>query len=902
MEQNQRGELSFRELADQAKRRASETQVPSNIPAGSAAPQPGVREESFRDMVARTRAAQPGYKEPPPPKPESWVSQETLKRYEPVVAPVSGVAKGLVGAPGVIGNLQSLYQLGVSKAMPYITGEKSEDVYKRLRENPLSMRTSADYIAAAEKALPAIEPITGFKPETKLGRIAQGVGEAVAPAALPGRVGAVLSLGPGGYGQRVATAGGAGAGAETLGEMVLGKEYETGARILGGIAGGVGGAGANALLRARSAPAVTERSERIAGEALREGFATPQAQERAMQTLSTEAAQRMSGSSPYVEGVRPTTAQVLKEPTFGDIERSAVSMAPGSAEAQALTAQRDVSRQALGAEGSQFPPKVDAAIPTVDLAAAFNFAGRNPQNIASQNVRSAVDALESSLDAASKAAWSNPALKQTNYFTKPTVGSIQGYISGLDETKRAAINPRVMETLNTYAESGKKAIPLEAMQSLRSSILDDAREAARKGRLTDWRINTDLGTHIKDVLNNSKNVQFGDKSQTKIKAWNDAVASTRNYYDTFRSDFMAKMIGETKGGTPKVPGDAVFDIMFKGPSAVQNFESVYRVLGPSVHADASSWILGKLTDNGRKLALDQKTVDRFTANPTNAAIIAKIPGLQAKINDLVYKTGESVRETQLRNINTAFEAAINNDNPARLSKFLDANGSILKSVLPPDGQRFIDSMSRSAKALTDIQPQVAPNKKVVEMLSNNSIGGILYGRALGKIPDVLAGEIITFGLGRAADVSVPGAGAVLATTRAGKEAVSGLSDKFTNLLFGPTREQTVELLQRAMRDPDLARMLMQKPSAANIDGVLDALGKTAAAAGRTGITAAPVIGEQINQRQQRKAGGRVMSAQHMVAAADRAKKAISGKTEALLNSTDEHVAKALEIAKQNLEG
>ncbi len=55
-------------------------------------------------------------------------------------------------------------------------------------------------------------------------------------------------------------------------------------------------------------------------------------------------------------------------------------------------------------------------------------------------------------------------------------------------------------------------------------------------------------------------------------------------------------------------------------------------------------------------------------------------------------------------------------------------------------------------------------------------------------------------------------------------------------------------------------------------------------------------------RSERKSGGRVMSAQHMVAAADRAKKAISGKTEALLNSTDEHVAKALEIAKQNLEG
>lgn len=57
-----------------------------------------------------------------------------------------------------------------------------------------------------------------------------------------------------------------------------------------------------------------------------------------------------------------------------------------------------------------------------------------------------------------------------------------------------------------------------------------------------------------------------------------------------------------------------------------------------------------------------------------------------------------------------------------------------------------------------------------------------------------------------------------------------------------------------------------------------------------------------NERQGRKSGGRVMSASHMLAAAERAKKNISGKTKVLLNSSDDHVAKALEVAKQNLEG
>jgi hypothetical protein len=55
-------------------------------------------------------------------------------------------------------------------------------------------------------------------------------------------------------------------------------------------------------------------------------------------------------------------------------------------------------------------------------------------------------------------------------------------------------------------------------------------------------------------------------------------------------------------------------------------------------------------------------------------------------------------------------------------------------------------------------------------------------------------------------------------------------------------------------------------------------------------------------REPRKSGGRVISADQLVAEVDRAKKRINSETESLLKTPDNHVAHALEVANRNLEG
>jgi hypothetical protein len=121
----------------------------------------------------------------------------------------------------------------------------------------------------------------------------------------------------------------------------------------------------------------------------------------------------------------------------------------------------------------------------------------------------------------------------------------------------------------------------------------------------------------------------------------------------------------------------------------------------------------------------------------------------------------------------------------------------------------------------------------------------------------------------------------------------------------------------ASNDPDqIAKLSRMAEKNKNVNSVLDKYKAVMSQdLARLAVQAGPSVeraleppesssstGRPINMPVARKSGGRVMSAQHMVAAADRAKKAISGKTEALLKSSDETVAKALEIAKQNLEG
>lgn len=103
-------------------------------------------------------------------------------------------------------------------------------------------------------------------------------------------------------------------------------------------------------------------------------------------------------------------------------------------------------------------------------------------------------------------------------------------------------------------------------------------------------------------------------------------------------------------------------------------------------------------------------------------------------------------------------------------------------------------------------------------------------------------------------------------------------------------------------------------SPANVSGMTYALGNVAGAAepvlksapakvlstAQKGATF-PLMGMQSElERQERASGGRVSD--KLVTMVDRARKNINNQTESLLNTHDNHVARALEIANQNLEG
>ena len=227
----------------------------------------------------------------------------------------AGLARGALSVPGLVGDVQSLLNLGSSQVVGRITGEKPEDIFNRLERGVLQAPRSRAVIESAERAAPFIKEYTQYQPQGGFGRIVKETTEAL-PSAY---------IAPGSMTQRTLSGLLGGAGAGSLGELARGSEYETAAKIAGGVLGSVAGSTVGASLKARSAPAVTERAERIAGQALRESSPVPS---RTMQQLETEIAERAADPARYVSGVEPTTAQIIREPGFANLERQVGALSP----------------------------------------------------------------------------------------------------------------------------------------------------------------------------------------------------------------------------------------------------------------------------------------------------------------------------------------------------------------------------------------------------------------------------------------------------------------------------------------------------------------------------------------------------------------------------------------------
>jgi hypothetical protein len=337
--------------------------------------------------------------------------------------------------------------------------------------------------------------------------------------------------------------------------------------------------------------------------------------------------------------------------------------------------------------------------------------------------------------------------------------------------------------------------------------------------------------------------------------------------------------------------------MYSGRNAVENLKQVRNTFGAALDSDISNWMVGQLTQNGSKVKLSQADVNRFLADPKNAAFAQEVPGLRDRLTDLARKAGESEQAAALRQLNMNFEAAINSGNPDRLANFLRANGTELKATLgTPQEKKFIDAIGRSAQAMERLPSYTTNPSETLARLQNGRIMDIVYGRSIGRISDVVAAELAA--RVASAMAGYPGAtdflGAAVGALGTGR--VTGpIAERIGQFMLGDTRNISIQQLQIAARDPEVMMLLMQKPSPEVVARLQEKI---------AGLVGAMSYERSLDQpREQRASGGKVSSSSigaRLVAAADRAKKEINKSTEPLLQSDDESIAKALEIANKHI--
>jgi len=837
----------------------------------------------------------------------------------------AGASTGLIGIPGLPGSLRDLADVGLRKGLSYIESalpgtDTQENIEKRLAsraaaseagkealaksiglpaflsKNPLaSLPTAQEVVKKAEEYVPAIKPITSYTPDTKYGRVAKDTFEAIAGSLVgPGGLATKLAIGTGG--------GLTGAGAK---EVFRGSDYEFPAQLTGSLIGGVAtGLGAGKIAASRPG-AVQERAERIAGQGAREVIGDDAAVSKVTKTLKDELAASKLDPDRYVKGVSPTTAQMAGDVNVSNLEKQILALDPGSPEAISLGQRLAASKEAFGAEASKAPGMVAAGIKSPDLQKATGLQGFNPQGDASIIARSAIDALEKQKDDLAKEAWKNPLIAQANMYRGKVSNELKTYLTPsniMPKTDISRIDPQIMQRINALSQESGKTIPLLEIQAIRSLVLDKSRAAFRDGEGTLGMIHQKLGDKFAKIIDNSKNIEFGDKPGIKRKAWADAVAATKDYYQTFRPEFMAKLIAETSGGSQKIGANAVFDTMFSGKNAVQQLKETRTALGTDIDKAAGDWIVGKLTKNGTVSTLKPDAVTKFLANPTTAGIVDEIPGLRSRIEGLGRLAGESQVAADQRLLLSNFNTALNNNNPLMLSNFLDAKGAELKSLLStPQDKNFIDAIGRSAKMMQSLSDKSPMRSKTLEKLQNGRIVDIIYGRNAGAISDGLAVElaanIASFGGLTGIPGGLPGLAGAAVSRYSGQSAgpVAEIVGKF---ILGDTKKITIEKLQRFANDPEFALLMLQKPSPEAILKISDRLANIT-----TPMAYERSLDRPPEERKGRASGGKVNStsiADRLITAAESAKRMSNKATEPLLRTSDESIARALEIANRHI--
>jgi hypothetical protein len=500
------------------------------------------------------------------------------------------------------------------------------------------------------------------------------------------------------------------------------------------------------------------------------------------------------------------------------------------------------------------------------------------------------------------------------YDKRAVVGAVNEALSGIEMGARKQMPGDLKSALDVITKWKGYGVPFKEIQFAKKK----ANEIIRTPNV-DKSAAIAITTKLDDLLTDTKNLSVKSPAGLDAPAAFDAARkATRNYKTLFENELTKPLAERTADGRYSVQPEQMLDRVFGGTqNALARFRELQRVPGLDITGPASDWVVSKVTKNGTAAITTPDDVARFMREPGNAALVNEIPGLKDRLDTIV-------RQSRTQQVQDSFANILQSNDMSRLGTYISTNRPVLNEVFASPSQRmFLDALERSANVLQKVPAGEVLDRKALDQLIKGNLFTILHGKVTGKLAEATAGAIAGKMIGAGA---FPAASLELATA-------GGLSGAFlpkaqsylSRLVYGTTQEQALAALNRAMQDPAYMRFLMQKPTIENQLSLFKtlpyrymgsevapraALGSRELLPAQTEETTEQAYDRLVregkinpeNVRTQRASGGRTGSgiAESLMRAAEKAKRELAQETEVLLNKPDEHIAKALEIAKQHI--
>jgi len=809
----------------------------------------------------------------------------------------TAVVKGATHLPwtGMAGDIMDLGNMAAAYTGSLITGKPFHDVYSDQQKFAGEMKeaqtgkdstvmgrlgyyTDPTNLPSGADIQKRILPHTGeYKAESPAGETGmaflEGTTSGLSPSGKAGIVEKGLDIV-----KRAVPAGVGAAAGETVGRVTENPVLALGA----GITAGAGSAAIPKIAGAHFFP--EDSAKRIAGQALRESATDADAvKSRLGQTQPVQSPHQPN----YLPDFVPSSAQLSGDAGHAALDarlKSDPRLMPKEGEGALVPTQLEGQGE-KNVEAVQKGTEEAADRLKRDLQSQYGLSGTAPRTMASSEARQIFTTMEEAASDNVKTLWESPSLKNVSMYRNKSIDAVDNYIKGLSPSERQKIPKDVMDVINEIKTSDSRDIPLDHIQKLRSQVLGAGREAFVKGDNFSGMVNNQLGKQLADILNNEKNIVFGDKASTVRNAWKNAVDATRDYHEVYNTGFLRDLNKEV-GGAEKVALDATFQKMLTGANSRQNVEQLQKATNGAINDHLANYLVADMTGDGTKIIKPQE-VDRWLAKSNNNALVDKVPGLRDRINAI--KQSSSAQQ-----LSDNFAAA--SASPEKLVKLFDnARKEINEHVRTPADIEYFNMLENSARAIAKIPPSGVANLSAINKLAENKTSDLLYGVATGRIARNIAGYGLTKGAEAITGIPVGSGLELLSSGVLGNTPIGNLGiNQFTEaLLSGSVRQKAMDLLQQSRTNPELRRQLMESPS---VESLASLFGANQARVSATGAK------EGVESRQGRATGGSVLDhhyeADRLVNMADKAKRGLGEETKVILNQPDDAVVHALEIAKR----